>query len=73
MLGYNVYRDGKKLNRFLKCGSFYVDLPVKKGARHSYAITAVDLSGREGAKSAELVVVLDKVVFGGQDGAARSR
>jgi hypothetical protein len=50
VLGYYVYRDGKKVEDRLKCGRFYVDVEADPRKRYDYAISAVDLAGNESAK-----------------------
>lgn len=47
---YIVYRDGQKLSATPRGGTFYVDVDV--GGSHTYAISALNLAGAEGAKSA---------------------
>jgi len=50
ILGYYVYRDGKRVEDRLKCGRFYVDSSADPKTRYTYAISAVDLAGNEGPK-----------------------
>lgn len=54
--GYNVYRDGTKVNSSLLTGEEYVDNGVAYG-NHKYAVTAV-YSGAESAKSDEATVAV---------------
>ena len=64
VLGYYVYRDGKRVEERLKCGRFYVDTAVKAGEKHSYAVSAVSLSGKESARSKAVEVALDRPASG---------
>ena len=52
VLGYYVYRDGKRVEDRMKCGRFYVDTSMDPKNACVYAISAVDLSGNEGPKGA---------------------
>ena len=52
VLGYYVYRDGKRVEDRMKCGRFYVDTSMDPKNTCVYAISAVDLSGNEGPKGA---------------------
>ena len=52
VLGYYVWRDGKRVEDRLKCGRFYVDVAADPKGTYSYEISASDLSGNEGPKSA---------------------
>jgi len=52
VLGYYVYRDGKRLEERLKCGRFYVDTTADPKRTYSYAVSAVDLCDNEGPKCA---------------------
>ena len=56
VLGYYVYRSGKRVEDRLKCGRFYVDTAIApRGAHlHRYAVSAVDLSGNEGPRCADV-------------------
>ncbi len=64
VVGYNVYRDGKKINTWPSGGRFHVDLTAKSGASYSYAVSAVDLSGREGPRSKALKMTVGKPMLG---------
>ena len=48
VLGYYVYRNGKRVEPRLKCAYFYVDTTSPPGQSCQYAISAVDTSGNEG-------------------------
>jgi len=50
VLGYYVYRDGKRVEDRMKCGRFYVDLAADPKGTFAYAVSAVDLAGNEGPK-----------------------
>ena len=50
VLGYYVYRDGKRVEDRLKCARFYVDLAADPKGAFSYTISAVDLAGNEGKR-----------------------
>jgi hypothetical protein len=58
--GYRVYRDGKAAEVPLGGANFWVDLPVKPGASHTYAVTAVDLAGNESESSETVRVTLER-------------
>jgi len=62
VLGYYVYRSGKRVEERLKCGRFYVDTAIApRGAHlHRYAVSAVDLSGNEGPKCPPVSTALAK-------------
>ncbi len=45
--GYFVWRDGKKLPASSRAGTFYVDWKIKKDAKATYALSAVDFSDNE--------------------------
>ncbi|HUW56702.1 MAG TPA: hypothetical protein VMZ92_08710 [Planctomycetota bacterium] len=57
VIGYNVYCDGRKLNPYPVGGCFHVHVDVKAGQTHLCQVTALDLAGRESARSAPLVAV----------------
>jgi hypothetical protein len=50
--GYNVYRDGVRVNVALVTGPNYTDSSVKSGTTYSYTVEALDGSGNSSAKSA---------------------
>lgn len=43
--GYNVYRDGEKLNTEVVSEETYIDKNIKPGADHKYVVTAVYANG----------------------------
>ena len=47
LLGYNVYRDGEKINQSLVADPAYVDAPAEKGT-HKYYVTSVYDLGESG-------------------------
>jgi hypothetical protein len=49
--GYNVYRDGKKLNSAPVPSATYLDTGLANNTQHSYQVTAI-VDGRESRKSA---------------------
>ena len=49
--GYNVYRDGVKVNAAPVDSLSYSDTGLVAGASHTYSITALDAAGNESAKS----------------------
>jgi len=49
---YEVYRDGEAIDLTARGGTFYVDVDV--GGTHTYSISALTLSGKEGAKCPEV-------------------
>jgi hypothetical protein len=49
---YVVYRDGKRLPISPRGGTFYVDIGV--GGTHTYAVSALTVTGREGPQSTEV-------------------
>ena len=50
MAGYNVYRDGQKLNSSLITDIFFIDVNLKEG-NYAYSVKAVDLAGNESGAS----------------------
>ena len=48
VLGYYVYRDGKKVENRLKCTHFYVDVSADPAGRYTYSLSAVNTAGIEG-------------------------
>jgi virginiamycin B lyase len=54
---YNVYRDGTNVGT--ATGTTYTDSAAADGT-HTYAVSAVDNAGREGAQSSSLNVLVDK-------------
>ena len=54
LAGYRVYRNGaaSPLNSTLLTGASYADSALTNGITYSYAVTAVDTSGNESARSA---------------------
>ncbi|MGO4532074.1 fibronectin type III domain-containing protein [Paenibacillus sp. 2TAF8] len=56
LAGYNIYRDGKKINTTLLTSSFFLDTEREVGIPYTYQISAVDLNGNESVKSASVTV-----------------
>lgn len=52
--GYNVYRDGRKVNSAPVASATYLDTGLVNNTKYSYQVTAV-VNGRESAKSAAVV------------------
>lgn len=52
LAGYNLYRDGTKINTSLITTTDYVDTGLINGTSYSYQVSAVDKVGNESAKSA---------------------
>ncbi|HEX6500550.1 MAG TPA: PHB depolymerase family esterase [Micromonosporaceae bacterium] len=49
--GYYVYRDGSRITSSAVSGTGYTDSGLASGTTYSYAVSAVDSSGVEGARS----------------------
>ena len=49
--GYNIYRDGSKINREPVKAPYYRDLALKPNTQYRYEVTAVDLRGNESPRS----------------------
>src|SRR5947209_8852548 len=49
--GYNIYRDGSKINREPVKAPYYRDLALKPNTQYRYEVTAVDLRGNESTRS----------------------
>jgi pectin methylesterase-like acyl-CoA thioesterase len=49
--GYNVYRDGQKLNSALLTAAAFTERELVNGTEYTYSVTAVDRFGNESAKS----------------------
>jgi hypothetical protein len=60
VLGYYVYRDGKRVEDRLKCGRFYVDVSADPKRTYGYVVSAVDLAGNEGPCCAAVPTALAK-------------
>jgi hypothetical protein len=52
LAGYNVYRDGVKVNAKAVAAPGFHDAGLAAGHAYAYAVTAVDAAGNESAKSA---------------------
>ncbi len=50
--GYNVYRDGVKINTAPVGSISYSDTGLVGGANHTYAVSAVDAGANESPRSA---------------------
>lgn len=57
LAGYNLYRDGVKVNSSLITTTEYTDTGLQNKTAYTYEITAVDSSGNESTKSAAVTVV----------------
>lgn len=55
LAGYNVYRNGAKVNGSLVKGTNYTDTGLTNGTSYTYRLTAVDLDGNESAPSAAVI------------------
>ncbi|HWA09837.1 MAG TPA: putative Ig domain-containing protein [Opitutaceae bacterium] len=55
--GYNVYRNGVKLNSSLLTGTGFADTGLTAGSTYTYTIRTVDLAGNVSGASAGLTVV----------------
>lgn len=56
LVGYNVYRDGVRINANLVKGTSYVDITAVEGETYSYKVTAVYIGkGESGASNAAIV------------------
>ncbi|MCG7380596.1 fibronectin type III domain-containing protein [Paenibacillus sp. ACRSA] len=51
LAGYNIYRDGIKINTELLTSSYFVDIEREIGITYSYRISAVDTTGNESGRS----------------------
>lgn len=56
--GYNIYRDGAKVNTSVVKENLFVDLDMKEGA-YTYTVKAVDKAGLESQPSNEVKVIVD--------------
>lgn len=50
--GYNLYRNGTKINGNLLTGTTYIDQGLTNGTEYSYQLSAVDQIGNESGKTA---------------------
>jgi len=57
-VGYNIYRDGQKINGDLITGSSYLDSGLDKGD-YTYTVKAVDNAGSESGPSNEVKLTVD--------------
>jgi hypothetical protein len=57
--GYNVYRDGKKINTDLLTSNSYVDHSIATGSQHAYTVTAVYAEGESDYSNKVDLVVTD--------------
>lgn len=57
--GYQLYRDGAKLNTALVAGRSYVDTAVPNGTLR-YEVSAIDFAGNESARSNPALVTIDR-------------
>ncbi|MEW6618037.1 MAG: CARDB domain-containing protein [bacterium] len=53
LAGYNIYRDGSKINPTIIVGTLYWDIGLTNGQEYAYRITALDKAGNESEKSIE--------------------
>jgi hypothetical protein len=54
--GYNVYRDGEKLNGVLVASTSFLDNTVKNNRQYTYTVQAVDGSGNTSDQSSPITV-----------------
>ncbi|MEW6087762.1 MAG: fibronectin type III domain-containing protein [bacterium] len=57
LLGYNIYRDDKKINRTLVTKNHYLDTGLIDGTEYSYFIRAMDINGKESENSNKVSVI----------------
>lgn len=55
--GYNIYRDGVRLNDTLLAAPTFTENRLSNGKVYTYAVTAVDAFGYEGEKTSSISVV----------------
>lgn len=55
--GYNVYRNGEKINDTLAVTNEYTDNYVNQGEQYRYVVTVVYDNGHESAPSRELIII----------------
>jgi fibronectin type 3 domain-containing protein len=60
LAGYNVYRNGVKINSSLVTGTSYGDATVVSGNTYSYSIEAVDKAGNKSAKSSSVSIYVKR-------------
>ncbi|MCK4329344.1 T9SS type A sorting domain-containing protein [candidate division WOR-3 bacterium] len=61
--GYNVYRNGVKINSGVVTVSQYDDHDVEPGGRYSYKITALDWDENESDYSEDIYVIVPNFIF----------
>ena len=61
LAGYNIYRNGIKLNAVATRAMTYRDEAITAGIAYRYYITAVDTTGNESEPSDELSITLDNM------------
>jgi len=61
---YVVYRDGQKLPVSPRGGTFFVDVDAALSGPHTYEVSALNLNGQEGPKSAPVSTAEAKVGWG---------
>lgn len=59
--GYNIYRNGTKINGTLVTGTSFVDGSVSAGTGYLYTVRAVDLAGNVSGASASLFVTTSTI------------
>lgn len=59
LAGYNLYRNGVKINSSLLTGTSYTDDNLVNGTAYGYELTAVDQKGNESARSPAVMVTPD--------------
>ncbi|MEK9149306.1 MAG: CARDB domain-containing protein [Candidatus Desantisbacteria bacterium] len=57
VVGYNVYRDGVRINTEVIMNTLYEDTGLINGATYTYTITAQDRAGNEGEESEEVKAI----------------
>ncbi|MEW6607925.1 MAG: fibronectin type III domain-containing protein, partial [bacterium] len=57
LLGYNVYRNGVKVNPAIICQNYYSDTGLTNGVSYAYKITAVDIYNNESSYSEEKNII----------------
>jgi chitodextrinase len=54
--GYNIYRNGTKVNASLVSSTSYTDTGLVNGVNYTYQVSAVDSSGNQSAKSSPITI-----------------
>jgi len=68
LAGYNVYRDGVKINNSLIAKTTYNNTGLTNGTTYSYQVSAVDTAGKESEKSSSVSATPQASSSGGGGG-----